>query len=77
MGCEITDTVLLAFEGDVPEQWLEYVCRETLGRPGDIVNPESVIEIGAEEGKWVRIFVSKASDYTADRQNLQDHNQSK
>ncbi len=61
MGCEITDMVLVAFEGDVPRQWLEYICRETLGRLSDIVNPESVIEI-EEEGKRVKISVSRACD---------------
>lgn len=62
LGCEITDMVLLAFEGDVPEQWLEYICRETLGQPGNIINPKSVIEIETEEGKRVKIFVCKADD---------------
>ncbi len=62
MGCEITDVVLLAFEGDAPEQWLEYICRETLGRRGDIVSPENVIEIEAEEGKKVKISVCRAGD---------------
>lgn len=60
MGCEITDLILLAFEGDVPGQWLEYICRETLGQPSNIVDPESVIEIDADEGKRIKIFVSKA-----------------
>ncbi|MDE6675631.1 MAG: isoleucine--tRNA ligase, partial [Acetatifactor sp.] len=60
MGCEITDVVLLAFEGDVPGQWLEYICRETLGQLSNIVNPESAIEIEADEGKRIKIFISKA-----------------
>lgn len=62
MGCDITDSVLLAFEGDVPGQWLEYICKETLGRLGDIVSPESVVEIEAEEGKRVKISVRKSCD---------------
>lgn len=62
MGCEITDEVLLAFEGDVPGQWLEYICRETLGQMSNIENPESVIEIETEEGKRIKIFVSMAGD---------------
>lgn len=62
MGCEITDAVLLAFEGDVPGRWLEYICTETLGQLSDTVNPESVIEIEAEEGKRVKILVGRACD---------------
>lgn len=59
MGCEITEEILLAFEGDVPGQWLDYICRETLGRQGDIATPESVIEIEAEEGKRVKISLRR------------------
>lgn len=61
IGCEITDTILLAFEGDVPTQWLDYICQETLGRLGAIEIPESVIEIETEGAKKVRIFVNKDS----------------
>lgn len=59
MGCEITDTILLAFEGDVPKQWLEYICRETLGKLAVITTPESVIEVEAEKGKKVKVSVSR------------------
>jgi len=59
MGCEITDMVLLAFEGDVPRQWLEYICRETLGRPGNLMHPETIVEMEAEKGKSIRISVSR------------------
>lgn len=61
IGCEITDKISLAFEGDVPEKWLEYICRETLGCLSDIAAPESVLEIQAEGEKKVKVFVSRAS----------------
>ena len=60
IGCEITDKISLAFEGNVPEKWLEYICKETLGQLRDIPVPESVIEIEAEGEKKVKVFVSKA-----------------
>lgn len=59
IGCEITDMILLSFEGDVPKQWLEYICKETLGRLDSIAIPESIIEIETEGAKKVKIFVSK------------------
>ena len=59
IGCEITDTVLLAFEGEVPGEWLEYICKETLGQTAAITDPETVIEIEAEKGKEVKISVSR------------------
>ena len=31
IGCEITDTVLISYlEGQVPENWIEHICNETL-----------------------------------------------
>ncbi len=61
IGCEITDKIFLSFEGDVPKQWLEYICKETLGQLSDIPVPESVIEIKAEEEKIVKISISRVS----------------
>lgn len=57
LGCEITDTILLSLEGEVPKQWLEYICKETLGRLGNVAAPESVIEIEAEKGRKVKISI--------------------
>ena len=59
IGCEITDKIFLSFEGDVLCQWLEYICKETLGQLSDIQTTESVIEVKTEEGKMVKIFVSR------------------
>lgn len=58
MGCEITDTVLLSLEGDVPEQWIEYICQETLGQRGEIAAAESVLELDTDRG-IIKIFMSK------------------
>ena len=59
IGCEITDTVLLAFGGDVPKQWLDYICKETLGQIGTVLTPESVVALETENGKQVKVFVSR------------------
>ncbi len=59
MGCEITDEILLAMTGDVPEEWQDYICRETLGRPGNVTSPEKVLEIEAENGRRVVVSLSR------------------
>lgn len=59
LGCGITDTVLLGFEGDIPLQWTEYIYKETLGRPGTITEPGNVIKIETEKGKEVKILVQR------------------
>lgn len=60
IGCEITDMILLSFEGEAPEEWMEYICKEALGQIGDVLSPESVIEVDGQKGKKVRISVSRA-----------------
>lgn len=60
IGCEITDKILLAFEGDVPTEWLKYICKETLGQISVLSTPESMIEIDTEENKNIKISVSRA-----------------
>lgn len=59
IGCEITDHISLAFEGDVPAQWLEYICQETLGQISEISSPEEIIEITEEEHRKAKIYISK------------------
>ncbi len=60
IGCDIADHISLAFEGDVPEQWLEYICNETLGQISDVPSPEEIVEIEGYEHHKIKIFMSKA-----------------
>lgn len=62
LGCGITDTVLLGFEGDVPVQWMGYIYKETLGKPGTITEPGSVTMIETEKGKVVKILVQRVTN---------------
>lgn len=59
MDCEITDTVLLAFEGNVPEKWVEFICRETLGRQAKFATPDCVLATRTDQGEEVKILVKK------------------
>lgn len=60
ISCEITDKICLSFEGSIPDGWLDYICRETLGQISDIAAPENVIKVGDGTGKIVKIAVSRA-----------------
>ena len=60
ISCEITDKICLSFEGSIPDGWLDYICRETLGQISDIAAPENVIKVGDSTGKIVKIAVSRA-----------------
>lgn len=59
LGCEITDTVLLAFDGNVPGQWMEYICRETLGRQAEFSAPDCVLNTRTDQGEEIRISVKR------------------
>lgn len=59
LGCQITDGILLDFAGEVPEQWIDYICRETLGELRSVEDPETILEVEAEAGKDIRISVSR------------------
>jgi isoleucyl-tRNA synthetase len=43
-------------EGNVPEQWVEYICGETLSRLAEIQDPDGIIEL-AEDG--IKIAIKK------------------
>jgi hypothetical protein len=40
----------------VPEQWVEYICGETLSRLSEIQDPDGIIEL-AEDG--IKIAIKK------------------
>ena len=53
----IADRIQLqVLEGDVPQQWLEYICGETLSAPAQISQPDAVVEVA--DGN-IRIAIKK------------------
>ena len=53
----IADRIQLQIlEGDVPQQWIDYICGETLSTPAQITEPDTVIEIA--DGN-IRIAIKK------------------
>jgi isoleucyl-tRNA synthetase len=44
-GCAITDRITLQLDGPVPEEWLEYIARETLAALGPVAEPLGECEI--------------------------------
>ncbi len=57
MGCEITDLIRLDFDGEVPANWLNFICEETLGTLGVIEDPVKTITIEADEKKELCIKI--------------------
>ncbi|MDR1701027.1 MAG: isoleucine--tRNA ligase [Lachnoclostridium sp.] len=57
-GCDITDHIILNIKGEFPEEWIEYVCNETLSEIGEVKKPIAEIEI-EEDDKVIMIAFSK------------------
>nr|WP_288977119.1 isoleucine--tRNA ligase [uncultured Blautia sp.] len=59
LGCEITDRIQMEFVEGVPEKWINYICKETLGEVNKIYNPDSIVEIDLEDNKKAVILIIK------------------
>ena len=59
IDCAITDTILIDIKGDVPSQWLDYICRETLSQMQELSEADMTFDLTYENGKSVRISVKK------------------
>lgn len=59
LGCEITDKILLEFDGEIEQKWTEYICNETMGSVEKIDVADIVLLAEDEKGKEVKIKVKK------------------
>jgi len=59
IGCEITDTILLEFEGEAPENWIDYICKETLGKIVKVENPVKVISVETDNEKELLVKIGR------------------
>ncbi len=59
MGCAITDYISLDISGNVPQNWLEYICQETLSKQESVIEPDMTYELEYEQGKKVCISLKK------------------
>lgn len=62
IGCEITDTIMLELEGDIPKGWLDYICNETLGKLTYVEDPDIVIEVDYDSVQKVKIALLKNTE---------------
>jgi isoleucyl-tRNA synthetase len=57
MGCDITDRIVISVTGEYPQEWIEYVCRETLSEVGEVTQAATAVEI---EGEALVISIAMA-----------------
>ena len=59
LDCAISDNISLDIIGDVPTEWLEYICSETLGQTAQISEPDMSLEVSYEDGSKVTVNIKK------------------
>ena len=59
IGCDITDNIFLEFSNNAPLDWLEYMCKETLGIISNIENPNITLTITDDDDKEIYIKIGK------------------
>lgn len=50
LECELTERVQIAFSGNYPEEWLEYICKETLADVCAVEKPDFETDISTQNG---------------------------
>jgi isoleucyl-tRNA synthetase len=62
IGCDITDRIVLEFAGNIPKPWMDYICKETMGRMEEIQEPDTVIRIHDEEAGEISVKIKRISN---------------
>lgn len=59
LGCDIMDTIKIAVEGNVPQEWLEYICKETLSELVALDEYKTEVCLTDDEGQKITIKIAK------------------
>lgn len=59
MECDILDKIQIEISGDVPEEWIDYICKETLSSIAMVNRPDYDVDVEADGGKSVNIRIGK------------------
>lgn len=58
MGCDILDTIKVEISGAAPEEWLDYICKETLAELAKVSEPMASFTIDDEDAA-IEVKISK------------------
>lgn len=59
LNCEIMDTITISISGDLPANWAEYICSETLSSMAEIADADLSYELEYEDGRKVTVSIKK------------------
>ena len=57
MNYNITDRIVIAIDGDLPEASVAYICGETLASVGPVPVPDTVVTVEGDNGKNIAIAI--------------------
>lgn len=59
IGCDIMDVIKIELTGNVPVNWVEYICKETLSEIDEIPAPLTVLAVSDDEGGTIHIKIGR------------------
>jgi len=58
-GYEIMDRITISIDGSYPVSWSEYICSETLGKIGNVDNPDVSVSVQDDNGREIIIKIKR------------------
>ena len=59
IGCDILDKIKVEITGNVPKEWMDYICKETLSSIAVVDHPVSELVIETDDAGSVNVKISK------------------
>ena len=59
IGCDIMDTIKIELAENAPQEWLEYICNETMGIISTVENPMVTVSVSNEDVGCVIVKISR------------------
>lgn len=59
MGCDIMDTVKLDLDSRLPQEWISYICKETMGELAEIDGGDMTISVADDAGEEFLVRIKK------------------
>jgi len=59
IGCDITDKIAIEFSSNELQEWLEYICSETLAVIGTVADPAITVSVEDDNKNPIEIKIKK------------------
>ena len=59
LDCEIMDNIGIQLEGDIPQNWVDYICDETRSKVTEVASPDLTLDVEFDDSRKVTVKISK------------------